>query len=99
MYTVVALKTIPRDGYPLGGEKMWEPWGGDNRDGDTQVYPASDHLRDGKAYCCLYGIIWATSASLQCYSLCLKGLGIPVYIEVPEPPWFYDGVLLVYKVA
>ena len=29
----------------------------------------------------------------------LKGLTVPVYIEVPEPPWFYDGVLLVYKVA
>ena len=29
----------------------------------------------------------------------LKGFGVPVYIEVPEPAWFYDGVLLVYKVA
>jgi hypothetical protein len=28
-----------------------------------------------------------------------KAPGVPVYIEVPEPPWFYDGVLLVYKVA
>ena len=31
--------------------------------------------------------------------LSLKGLTVPVYIEVPEPPWFYDGVLLVYRVA
>ena len=28
-----------------------------------------------------------------------KAPGVPVYIEIPEPPWFYDGVLLVYKVA
>ena len=32
-------------------------------------------------------------------SLASRALGVPVYIEVPEPPWFYDGVLLVYKVA
>ena len=58
---------------------MWEPLGGGNRDGDTQVYPASDHLREGKAYCCLSGIIWATSARLQgcdCLPLGLWGSGL-----------------------
>ena len=43
-------------------------------------------LHDGRAYCCLSGIIWATSARLRGCDSALRAPGVPVYIVLPEPP-------------
>lgn len=55
-------------------------------------YPASEHLHDDRAYCCLSGIIWALA---RCYNGCgcasraprirlIKAHGSTVYTESPS---------------
>ena len=56
------------------------------------IYPASEHLHEDRAYCCLSGIIWALA---RCYNGCgcasrapgirlIKAHGSRVYMESPS---------------
>ena len=70
------------------------------RDGNTQVYPASEHAARWQGLLLLVlGLLGELARDYNSCGCASKALGVPVYIVIPEPPWFYDGVLLVYKVA
>jgi hypothetical protein len=62
---VVAYSTVPRRRDPHEGEKKQGPLGGVSSGRWYASYPASEHMHDDMAYCCLSGIIWTFS---HCYN-------------------------------
>ena len=97
--SVIALKKISGRRDPHGGRRCGshraETTGTVTRE-FTQLRTTCTRARPTAA--CL-GLSGRLARDYKGCELPLKGPGVPVYIEVPEPPWFYDGVLLVYKVA
>src|SRR4051794_21407933 len=70
---VVAYSTVPRMGEQMRGVGCGSHTTESNRDGVTRKFTQlRNTLHDARAYCCLSGIMWATSVSLHVEASCLE---------------------------